>query len=124
MQTSTAQIDPTSKISGTAAKRYRDAYRVAKFTNGLGGAIKILGLLIGIGLGLIIGGILEAAYRFRGPELLIIPVVMGGIVFFAFYIWGVLVSAQGQIPKATIDGAVHGSPFLDNEMKAKVMSLP
>jgi hypothetical protein len=55
MQTSTAQIDTTRKISGTLPSDIEMRTELQKFTNGLGGAIKILGLLIGIGLGLIIG---------------------------------------------------------------------
>jgi hypothetical protein len=40
------------------------------------------------------------------------------------YVLGILVSAQGQILKASLDNAVNGSPFLTNEHRAKVMSLP
>jgi len=36
---------------------------------------------------------------------------------------GVVVSAQGQVLKATLDGSVNTSPFLDLTQKAQVMSL-
>jgi hypothetical protein len=38
-----------------------------------------------------------------------------------FYLLGLIVMAQGQILKASLDGAVNSSPFLQNEQRAKIM---
>jgi hypothetical protein len=57
-------------------------------------------------------------YGVRGGNAeipLIVAIIFGGTVWLVFFIWGVLVSAQGQILKASLDGAVNGSPFLTNE---------
>ncbi len=39
------------------------------------------------------------------------------------YLLGIVVSAQGQLLKASLDVAVHISPFLHTAEKAKVISL-
>ena len=111
-------------------KRYRDAYRVARTTTGIGSMIKGVGALLGI---LIFFGAFALAagqrhvYGVRGGEIqvisLIVAAIFGGTVWLVFFIWGVLVSAQGQILKASLDGAVNGSPFLTNEQRATIMSL-
>jgi hypothetical protein len=46
-----------------------------------------------------------------------------GLWFALFFILGSLVSAQGQILKATLDGAVNTSPFLTDEQRAQMMRL-
>ena len=51
-------------------------------------------------------------------------VIFGGIWFGLFFVLGILVSAQGQILKATLDSAVNTSPFLTNDEKAKVIDIP
>ena len=111
-------------------KRYKDAYRVARTTTGIGLMIKGVGALLGI---LIFFGAFALAanqrnvYGVRGGEAeliaLIVAGIFGGTVWLIFFIWGVLVSAQGQILKASLDGAVNGSPFLTNEQRARIMSL-
>jgi len=53
-----------------------------------------------------------------------------GLIFLAIVagiplvVSGILVSAQAQLLKATLDTAVNTSPFLSNEQRAVVMSLP
>jgi hypothetical protein len=110
-------------------KRYKDAYLVARTTTGIGSMIKGVGALLGI---LIFFGAFALAagqrnvYGVRGDIQLISLIVagiFGGTVWLVFFIWGVLVSAQGQILKASLDGAVNGSPFLTNEQRATIMSL-
>jgi hypothetical protein len=105
-------------------RRYRDAYLVSTVTNGFGALIKGLGLVIG-GLVVIVGLFLlgqgragDAAFAFG-----LIVVAIGVISALAFYIFGVLLSANAQVLKATLDGAVNTSPFLTNEHRAKIMSL-
>jgi hypothetical protein len=111
-------------------KRYKDAYRVARTTTGIGSTIKgtgaFLGLLIFVGA-LALAGAQRNVYGVRGSDIQVISVIVaaffGGTVWLVFFIWGVLVSAQGQILKASLDGAVNGSPFLTNEQRATIMSL-
>jgi hypothetical protein len=109
-------------------KRYWDAYTVARTTVGIGTTIKTVGAILGF---LIFFGVLLIANNQRGyasrndAQLfgLIFGAIWGGLVFLVFFIWGVLVSAQGQILKASLDGAVNSSPFLTNEQRARIMSL-
>jgi uncharacterized membrane protein required for colicin V production len=113
-----------SKQASAILKRYRDAYRVARVTNGFGVAIKVLGL---IGAGLLV--LLGAAVASDGPRnplslLGVLGIAFGLFAGALFFIIGVMVSAQGQILKASLDGAVNSSPFLTNEHRARIMSLP
>lgn len=107
-------------------KRYWDAYIVARTTVNLGTGIKILGLLLGVIIFLIILALANNQIRYSRDAPLI-GAIIGGVwgvsVWVIFFILGVLVSAQGQILKASLDGAVNSSPFLTNEQRAKIMSL-
>ena len=40
-----------------------------------------------------------------------------------FFVIGIMVAAQGQLLRATLDTAVHSSPFLTDDLRASVMSL-
>ena len=103
--------------------RYWDAYAVARVTAGLGEVIKgiaaVLAILIALGALLIAGQV--------GGSGAIVTFFLGviGAAFVGgqFYLLGVIVMAQGQILKASLDGAVNSSPFLQNEHRAKIMSL-
>lgn len=53
----------------------------------------------------------------------LLGVLSAMVIAVPIFVLGVLVAAQGQILKATLDTAVHGSPFLEKEEMAKVMSL-
>jgi hypothetical protein len=57
-----------------------------------------------------------------------VPVLFGGLLvaaiwFGVFFVLGIIVSAQGEILKANLDGAVNTSPFMTNEQKAQAMDL-
>jgi hypothetical protein len=106
--------------------RYKDAYVVARVTNGFGGMIKAIGIVIAALLILIGFMIVNGGNGSRDPTSALgaITIICGIIAGIWFYIIGVLVSAQGQILKASLDGAVNSSPFLTNEHRAKIMSLP
>ena len=106
-------------------KRYKDAYVVARVTNGFGSFFKVAGVIIGALLAF--GGFMVAGNA--GPRdpmsvLGVVGIVVGVIAGALFFIIGVLVSAQGQMLKASLDGAVNSSPFLSNAQRAQVMSLP
>jgi hypothetical protein len=106
-------------------RRYRDAYLVAKVTDGFGGTIKGIGVAIAVLLALV--GFMLMGYGRAGDAafaLGVMTLVSGVVAGVWVYIAGVLVSTQGQILKASLDGAVNSSPFLANEHKAKIMSLP
>jgi len=116
-----ASIDPSVK----AVVRYRDGYRAANFTTGIGTAVKILGAVLGV---LVAGlGILASQEIIGGSPVdsvfAIISLVSGIFTFGTFFIAGVIVSALGQQLKAALDSAVNSSPFLDIPAKARAMSL-
>ena len=113
-----------SSEAASLMKRYTDAYLVARAINRFGSLIKVIAIVLAIALVAI--GFLVAAQN--GPtepiSYLGIMGIFAGIISGAlFYIIGVLVSAQGQILKASLDGAVNNSPFLTNEHRKKIMSL-
>lgn len=125
-------ISPRDSSAGTASQvsvlmtRYTDAYREARAIATIGKFIKWGGVAIALLLALV-------GFNFindRGPDMyirtgigigaIILGLIGGAIIF----IIGVLVSAQGQTLKATLDSAVNNSPFLTNEHRARIMSLP
>jgi hypothetical protein len=119
--------------------RYIDLYRVARFLDGVGTTVKTIGVISGVAILLlffIIGAVASSqpASPFgppRGSESngafllvwVIVGAIIGSFVGGVVFILGVLISAQGQILLAQADAAVHTSPFLTREEKAKAMSL-
>lgn len=83
----------------------------------IGATVKVIALVIGGGIALIslVASIQHIQY-FGG-------IILGAIIAIPIYVLGVLVSALAQVLKATLDTAVHSSPFLTKEDMAKVMSL-
>ena len=117
---SEASPSSPSRVADRALRRYRDAYLAARVTDGIGSIIKTVGFLGGALI-----SIIGVVIGINSQNTL---VVVGSIVaaaVFALPLWalGVLVSAQGQALKATLDAAVHTSPFLDDSQRAKAMSL-
>jgi hypothetical protein len=97
--------------------RYRDAYRVGAALVGLGNTIKIVGAVLA---GIIVLGSLSAG---NGPFTLagsFLAAIVGGL----FWVCGVIVAAQGQILRATLDNAVASSHFLTDPERADAMGLP
>ena len=123
---SASTISASSGVSKQIAallKRYRDAYLYARVVVGVGKFIKVVGILLAILL--VLAAFIAGSVARSDPLVsLILGAILGGIVWVVFYIWGVLVSAVGQILKASLDSAVNNSPFLTNEHRAKIMSLP
>lgn len=117
----TSQPIVSSYVS-SLMKRYNDAYLVARITSGLGKLIKVFGFVMAIVialLGIMFIGDGDSTGKIIGTILIVFGVIEAAWSF----IIGVIVSAQGQILKAALDGAVNGSPFLTNEHRAKIMSL-
>jgi hypothetical protein len=120
----TADNSRSSRLS-SLNKRYRDGYLVVVVTDAFGKLIKtigfvVAGVLILVALFLVSQGRLGDATFALGIITLVLAVISG----VSFYMLGVLVSANAQVLMASLDSAVHSSPFLTNEQRAKIMSLP
>lgn len=109
-------------VAAKLSSRYQDAYLVAKTINGFGAIIKGIGIVSAILISMV-SIVLLTDTRLGSPLLSFIGVVIGILVGLFLYLLGVIVAAQGQILKASLDSAVNGSPFLDGTQKAKIMSL-
>ena len=113
---------PSLATQRQAASRYADAYTTAGAVTGLSVVIKITG----IGLGFII---CFAAFivgsNTPGLEGFIIGfgLIFGIVTGIVLYLIGILAGALGQLLKASLDSAVHSSPFLDENQKASTMRL-
>ena len=120
-----APPSPGGKLvfAASALTRYRDAYLVARVTTGFGSIIKGIGIVIAV---VIFGGaatVADQLYSSAKTQYMLTGFVTAVIVGAVFYLFGILVSAQGQILKASLDSAVHSSPFMNDNQKAEVMSL-
>jgi hypothetical protein len=130
-----AEYTPTKDSSGAVVagskrisalmRRYKDAYLVARAVNGYGSIIKVAGIIIGsllmlVGLFLVFQRDNTSFALASGVMLLFFGIFVGVL----FYLIGILISAQGQILKASLDGAVNTSPFLTDDNRARIMSLP
>ena len=93
---------------------------VGRAIDGIGGFVKGAGLVLGV---LVAFGTAAAASRMLRPAGVGVALLIGVIVACPLYVLGVLVSASGQMLKASLDAAVHTSPFLTNEQRMDVMSL-
>ena len=103
-------------------KRYNDAYKVARAIVFYGHSVQVIGTLIAVG----VGAILLTWFNYqRAPQDIsaFLSFMIGATLFTFFFIIGIMINAQGQRLKASLDGAVHSSPFLNDAQRAKVMSL-
>lgn len=100
--------------------RYRDGYRVAKYLTLLGRISKIVAYILS-GLTLIIVTI--ASLATVGPFGFFLGLLIGGYVFFTFFVMGVIISASGQWLLSTLDIAVNTSPFMDNDQKVAALGF-
>ena len=108
-------------VAERAAERYRNAYTVARATDGIGSVIKFIGIALGIIVALV-GFIIGSGNR--GSGIFVIGgLLLAAVIGIPLYVLGVLVSAHGQVLKANLDEAVHTSPFLTDQQRASVMSL-
>jgi hypothetical protein len=114
--------EANTRYTKSVMRRYRDVYWSARFTVGIGQLVKLIGLLLGLGVGIGMNRWFDYSRAPQSPSDLISG-VSGFIVFAFFFIVGVIVCAQGQKLKAELDSAVYASPFMTEDEKAKVMSL-
>jgi hypothetical protein len=125
-------------MSINLSTRYRDGYRVANFLIGFGNVIKAVGAILGFFIGITIVFIpsyIEGAlsggnmYGNRYGQIsptgtdFLIGFFIGASIFFFFFITGIITSAYGQMLQATLDSAVHSSPFMDNDQKAAALGF-
>jgi len=109
-------------VARSVMTRYREAYLVARATTAIGGTVKVVAICLAVFVAL--AGIVIASSE-RGSVPMGIGGVLIGLIFgVPIYVLGVLVSAHGQVLKASLDSAVHTTPFLTDAQKLKVMSLP
>ena len=101
--------------------RYRDAYRVGAALVALGNGIKIVGAILG-GI-ILLGSLASANNQFGGGGLVLSGVFAAVVVGVLFWVCGVMVAAQGQILRATLDTAVASSHFLTDPERADAMGL-
>lgn len=112
--TTSSKSGRRSRFASVAHRRYVDGYRVANTINWFGQAIKVGGCILGV---LIFVGASEAINSPGGGF------IVGIMVAAVFFVIGIMVAAQGQLVRATLDTAVHSSPFLTDDLRATVMSL-
>ena len=102
--------------------RYKDAYLTGRALTGLGALVKFVAVIVYVCV--LLGGALAGA-RFSGSMVVgvIAGAVAGFIACIPIYTMGILVAAQGQILKATLDTAVNTSPLLNEDEMRQIMSL-
>lgn len=116
------QTSTVSESGSPVVRRYRDAYRVGAALVGLGNAIKTVGAIIaGI---IFLGSLSSGNGPFGGAGLALAGIVLAAVVGILFWVCGVIVAAQGQILRATLDNAVAHSPFLTDYERLDAMGLP
>jgi hypothetical protein len=126
-------LQPSAQ-AGSISGRYADAYLRANFQTGLGKTIQTASLLIGgvvAGLALIFAlselvpqpGMFGASSNTVGAAFGFFVATIAAAMTGIGWIFGALISAQGQLLKATLDSAVNTSPFLDDSERARMMSL-
>jgi hypothetical protein len=104
-------------------RRYRAGYRTSDSAVAFSEIIKNIGLAIG---GVILFGGLLAAFIAKGAASFIIFLYTAGLAVFVtvvFLFFSVMVAAVGQMLRASLDTAVHTSPFLDEQQKSSAMEL-
>lgn len=108
----------TVGTSGLVKGRYRDAYSVGDSIVGWGNLVKTLGIVAGVIIALL--GFAGAGTLGVGAVIvsLILAMAIGG----AFYMFGIMVAAQGQMVLAVLDTAVNTSPLLSLEEKGEVIT--
>lgn len=115
-------------------RRYVNAYQVARAIGAFGTIVKVLGIFAGMLLvalptaakfGLRAAGVNGPADKGIGLEVLTVTALpVAGIIITVAWIVGVLICARGELLKAALDSAVHGSPFLTDNERAEVMGVP
>ena len=105
-------------------KRYEDAYSVAKNICRTGAFVKfcamILPLFVALEVFTRIEYIEDISVRATMSYLGILATCITWLLFYSF---GVIICAHGQSIMTSLDCAVNTSPFLSDDLKARVMSV-
>lgn len=104
-------------------QRYRQRYRRAQFVITSGSVLKVLAVLIAIAVLLV-----SLVTNQRGIGMSPVIGVLGAFMAAAtagvpVFIAGIVVGVLGDIHQATLDSAVHGSPHLEEEEKARLLGV-
>ncbi len=120
-------MNPDNDTTGTpsAMHRYTQGYRAAGWLVGLGSLLRAVGWILAVVWGLVAAVALASQGGMFGSNktIGIAAVVCGLACWSTFYIWGTIVSANGQMLQASLDSAVNTSPFMTAAEKARSMSL-
>ena len=116
-----AALSSADAVSRAVISRYRNAYLVARATTAIGASVKFIGISLGVLI--VLAAVIFGGQTERTAQGLVVGLFLGAVVAIPLFVLGVLVSAHGEVLKATLDSAVHGSPFLKKEDMARVMSL-
>lgn len=105
-----------SEIKDKLKQRYSDAYLVGFTIVGIGTGSKVIGAI----LGLIIG--IGSLFTYKISTYIVVAgVVISLLVWLLCYLFGVLISAQGQVLRAPLDSAVNSSPVLSDSDKLEMV---
>jgi len=107
-------------------KRYDDAFLVANGTVAIGKTTKLIGAVLAtlvIAGGLVSMTVLMTLNGDAAFAVLLVSVGVGGVVGMFGYALGTLIATLGQMLRASLDCAVNSSPFLNNELRAEIMSI-
>jgi hypothetical protein len=124
-----AQNHPTDQaVVAALMKRYKDAFLVARSIVSIGKIVRIAGIVIGGIAAIVVCGLMSkpvapGAQADSVAARFALGVLVGIGVAVPLFVLGTLISAQGQILKATLDTAVNSSPFLKDEERAQIMPL-
>jgi len=116
------RLNPASGRHTAVIRRYTDAYRVGSAIVALGTAIKVVGVVLAVLVLLVMLG--TPSNPFTGPALKFAGIILSITIAVAGWVWGVIVTAQGQILRATLDTAVANSPFLNDGERGEAMGIP
>jgi hypothetical protein len=109
----------TSSAKAKLLQRYKSAYGIVRTIGGISGIVMIVGFLAA-------GGVWLSLAKMTAKEDQINHIFpIGGAVLciILFYCLHTIIAAVGQLLKAGLDTAVNTSPLLENEDRAKIMSL-
>ena len=132
----TAPLDNVlSTYAARTVTRFKEGYQQARFVSTIGMVSKFVAIPTGIGVAFfaIMGSetimrpnpamVGMANFQVQRNVFTISAILFGLLVAFVFWVCGALISAYGGHLKATLDGAVNGSPFLNDSQRAEVMRL-
>ena len=102
--------------------RYRDAYRVAGAIVAVGKAIKAVGAVLAAVI--FLAALSSGSGPFGGAAVVMSGIFVAAVVGILSWVAGVVVAAQGEVLRASLDNTVGHSPFLTDSQRLEAMGLP